>query len=224
MTPKGFKHKEDEIRFSVIYVLLMVLVFGCSTLGVSAPQRKESPAILSPFPYPCNGPYKDKNLSEEGILKVRRAHEKWLKDLKDPEGHKANFCGAKLSHGKFQEADLKSAVFQMAMLAGANFTGAMLNKAQLQGANLSGANFSQADLTEAKLDHAMLHLATFRKTNLHRASLRHAMLYKANLQGIDLTDVEGLTQSQINMACLDGDTKLHKDLNRPEPCSQKTRH
>jgi len=224
MTPKGFKHKEDEIRFSVIHVLLMVLVFGCSTLGVSAPQGKESSPTFSAFPYPCNGPYKDKNLSEEGILKVRRTHEKWLKDSKDPEGHQADFCGAQLSQGKFHEADLRSAIFQMAMLAAANFTGAMLNKAQLQGANLSGANFSQADLTEAKLDHAMLHLATFRKTDLHGASLRHAMLYKANLQGIDLTDVEGLTQSQINMACLDGNTTLPKGLSRPEPCSEKIRH
>jgi uncharacterized protein YjbI with pentapeptide repeats len=205
------------MMFRMAGVLFVVLVFSCSTLEESLP-------IHSAFPYPCSGPNKDKNLSKTDILKVRRAHEKWLKDSKNPAGHKANFCGAGLSQGKFQEAALKSADFQMAMLAGANFTGAMLNKAQLQGANLSGANFSQADLTEAKLDHAMLHLATFRKTNLHRASLRHAMLYKANLQGIDLTDVEGLTQSQINMACLDGDTKLHKDLNRPEPCSQKTRH
>jgi uncharacterized protein YjbI with pentapeptide repeats len=73
------------------------------------------------------------------------------------------------------------------------------------------------------LDHAMLHLATFRKTDLHGASFRHAMLYKANLQGIDLTDVEGLTQSQINMACMDENTKLPQGLSRPEPCSEKPR-
>ena len=221
MMPKGFKHKEDEIQFSVIYALLMVLILGCSTPVVSGPQRT---AVLSPFPYPCTGPSKDKNLSEEDILKVRRAHELWLKDAKDPEGQKADFCGDQLSHGKFQKADLRSAVFQMAMLAGANFTGAMLDKAQLQGANLSGANFSDAHLTGADLDYAMLHLATFRKTDLHGASFRHAMLYKANLQGIDLTDVEGLTQSQINMACMDGNTKLPQGLSRPEPCSEKTGH
>lgn len=203
--------------FRMAGVLFVVLVFGCSTL-------EEPPPMHSPFPYPCSGPNTDKNLSKADILKVRRAHETWLQDSKNPAGQQANFCRAGLSQGKFQEADLKSADFQMAMLAGADFTGAMLNKAQLQGANLSGANFSEAHLTGAYLDHAMLHLATFRKTDLHGASLRHAMLYKAKLQGTDLTDVEGLTQSQINMACLDGDTKLPKGLDRPEPCSQKSRH
>jgi uncharacterized protein YjbI with pentapeptide repeats len=203
--------------FRMAGVLFVVLVFGCSSLEEPLPMH-------SAFPYPCSGPHKDKNLSQEDILKVRRAHEKWLQDAKDPDGQQANFCGAGLSHGTFRRADLKSADFQMAMLAGANFTGATLNEAKLQGANLSGTNFTHADLSEAKLDHAMLHLATFRKAHLHGASFRHAMLYKATLQGTDLTDVEGLTQSQINMACLDGDTKLPQGLNRPEPCSQKIRH
>lgn len=202
--------------FRMAGVLFVVLVFGCSSL-------EEPLSIHSAFPYPCSGPHTDKNLSKEDILKVRRAHEKWVQDANDPDGQKANFCGAGLSQGKFQKADLKSADFQMAMLAGANFTGAALNKAKLQGANLSGTNFTQADLSEAKLDHAMLHLATFRKTDLHGASFRHAMLYKANLQGIDLTDVEGLTQSQINMACMDENTKLPQGLSRPEPCSEKPR-
>lgn len=197
----------------ILCVLVVILVFGCSPLNGNEP-----PPILSAFPYQCNGPFKDKIPSDEVVLKVRIAHEKWLKDPKDPDGQKANFCGAKLSSGKFQKADLKFAGFQMAMLEGANFSGAQLNDAQLQGANLSGANFSQADLTEAKLDHAMLHLATFRKTDLHHASLRHAMLYKATFHEVDLTDVEGLTQSQINMACLDENTTLPKNLNRPKPC------
>lgn len=208
--------------FRMSGVLFVVLIFGCTTFGVTAPQGKESLAIRSSFPYPCNGPYKDQKLSDEIILKVRQAHEKWLKGVAAPEGQKADLCGAKLSHGKFKEAELTSAVFQMAMLAGADFTGSLLNKAQLQGANLSGVIFRKAHLKGAELDHAMLHLAVFQKTDLHKASLRHAMLYKTIFHGVDLTDVEGLTQSQINMACLDDETKLPQGLNRPERCTEKT--
>jgi uncharacterized protein YjbI with pentapeptide repeats len=204
----------------ILGVLVVILVFGCSPLN-----GKEPPPILSAFPYQCNGPFKDKIPSDEVVSKVRIAHEKWLKDPKDPDGQKANFCGAKLSSGKFQKADLKFAGFQMAMLEGANFSGAQLNDAQLQGANLSGANFTHAHLTGTALDDAMLHLAIFKKTHFNKkASLRHAMLYRAQFREVDLREVEGLTQSQINMACLDLHTKLPQGLNRPEPCSETTQN
>jgi uncharacterized protein YjbI with pentapeptide repeats len=202
--------------FRIVGILFTTLSFGCSPLG-----GPEPPPVLSAFPYQCNGLYKDKNLAEKDVLKVRRAHEKWLKNSKAPEGQRADLCGVMLSHGKLQRAELKLAVFQMAMLADANFTEAILNEAQFQGANLSGANFSKTDLTGAALDHAMLHLAKFQESVLHKASLHHAMLYQTQLQGIDLTEVEGLSQSQIDMACLDSATKLPKGLKRPKPCENK---
>lgn len=208
-------------------ILFIVLVFGCSV--VPAPPVP----IIPTFPYPCDGPYKGRKLSEGDVEKVLQAHKKWLTDSKDPKGEQANFCGAKLSYGKFQLADLKYAVFQMAMLEGADFTEAYLNEAQLQGANLSGANFSHAHLAGTDLDDAMLHLASFQNTDLGEASLQHAMLYQADfhqakliktkLQGAGLRDVKNLTQSQINMACLNRNTILPKDLTMPEPCSEKTR-
>ena len=208
--------------FRISYILTVVLVFGCSTMVVSTPQRKESQSILSALAYECRGNYKSKKLSDEAILRVRKAHSKWVKDSKDPGGHKANLCDADLPQGNFQEADLRSAVFRTAMLAGANFTKAILNKAELQGANLTGANLSEARLNEAYLDQAMLHLAILQKADLQKASLRHAMLYKANLQGANLKDVKGLTQSQINQACLDEHTELPKGLTRPKQCQELT--
>jgi len=221
--------------FRMVGFLFVIVVFGCSALGVSAPQGKESLPTLSPFPYPCSGPFKDtgKKLSEEDYLKAVRkkilkeleAHKKWLTDSKDPEGHQANFCGAMLPQSLqdiFQGKKLNSARFQMAMLPGADFTGAKLIDAKLQGANLSGADFNKADLTKANLDDAMLHLADFENADdLREASLHRAMLYQAKFQGVDLTEVKELTQSQINMACLYGKTKLPTDLTRPEPCPKK---
>jgi len=105
--------------FQMVGIFFVILVLGCSALGVSAPQGKESPATLCPFPYPCRGPFKDQEFSREKVSKELEAHKKWLTDLKDPEGHQANFCGAKFPlHSDFQEAPLKSAIFQMAMLPG----------------------------------------------------------------------------------------------------------
>ncbi len=207
--------------FRTAGVLIIILVFGCSTLNGNEPLP-----ILSAFPYQCSGPNKDKKLSEDDVKKILLAHEKWLTDSKDPKGQQANFCGAKLPpRSNFQGADLKYAIFQMAMVAEANFTGAILNEAKLQGANLSGVNFTQAQLTGTNLDDAMLHLAIFKKTHFKKTtSLRHAMLYKAIFREVDLTEVEGLTQSQINMACLDLNTKLTQGLNRPEPCSETTQN
>lgn len=204
----------------IVGVWFVFLVFGCSPLN-----GHEPPPVLSAFPYQCNGLFKNEKLSDQVVSTIRIAHEKWLKDPKDPEGQKANFCGAKLSSGNFQKADLKFAVFQMAMLEGANFTEALLNDAKFQGANLSGANFTHAHLTGTELDDAMLHLAIFKKTHFHKkASLRHAMLYRAQFREVDLREVKGLTQSQINMACLDLHTKLPQGLNRPDPCSETGQH
>jgi uncharacterized protein YjbI with pentapeptide repeats len=199
----------------IVGVFFVTMVFGCSAIG-----GKEFLPKTSAFPYKCRGPYVDRKPSDEIVSKVRIVHETWLKDSKNPEGQKANLCGANLSYGKLQKADLKFAVFQMAMLAGANFTSAKLNKAQLQGANLSGANFSNAQLTGANLENTMLHFAIFRKTKFGKeTSLRNAMLFKAKFKEVDLTEVEGLTQSQINMACLDLYTKLPQGVSRPKPCS-----
>ena len=200
--------------FRVVSVLLVALVFGCSTIGGS-----EIVPILSVFPYPCIGLHVEKALSDEAVAKIRTAHEKWLINAKDPEGQKANLCKAKVLNGKFQKADLKLADFQMAMLVRSNFTSAQLSEAEFQGANLSGANFGDAQLAGAHFDDAMLHLAIFQKTTFgKKTSLRRAMLYKTQFKGVDLTEVEGLTQSQIHMACLDGQTKLPRGLKRPKPC------
>lgn len=125
-----------------------------------------------------------------------------------PDGNRANFCGV----------DLRAADFGMDMLAGANFRKTKLHKAQLERANLTRANFSEAQLHCATLDKAMLHLAILHKAILHDASLQDAMLYQTNLQGADLRNVKGLTQSQVNMAFLDKHTKLPPGLSRPKPC------
>ncbi|NOS79978.1 MAG: hypothetical protein E8D46_08120 [Nitrospira sp.] len=61
----------------------------------------------------------------------------------------------------------------------------------------------QADLRHAKLTGA----------NLERAQLEGALLRQANL-----ASVSGLTQPQLDTTCVDEQTTLPAELNRPHPC------
>jgi uncharacterized protein YjbI with pentapeptide repeats len=195
--------------FRISGILTILLVFGfCTEVFSKTSQEKYPHPIFIPFEHNCTG-NTDKKLSAEAILQIRKAHSKWLKDPTAPDGYRANFC----------QADLSDVDFHMAMLAGANFTKAKLHNAQLQRANLTRANLSEAQLQGANLDNAMLHLAIFHEAILYDVSLQNAMLYQAKLQGADLSNVKGLTQNQINMACLDKHTKLPRGLTRPKPCS-----
>jgi uncharacterized protein YjbI with pentapeptide repeats len=195
--------------FQISGVLTILLVFGfCSEVVSKTSQKKYPHPIFIPFEQNCTE-NKDKKLSDESILQIRKAHSTWLKNPKASDGDRANLC----------EADLRAVDFHMAMLAGANFSKAKLQNARLEQANLTRANFSEAQLQGANLDNAMLHLAILHKAILHDASLQDAMLFQANLQGADLSNVKGLTQYQINMACMDQHTKLPPGLSRPKPCS-----
>ena len=196
--------------FQISGVLTIFLLFGCwnGSFSKTSPEKAPDPIFIQ-FKHNCTGNYKGKKPSNKAILQIREAHSKWLEDPTAPDEYGANLC----------EADLIAADFRMAMLARANFTEAKLHNAQLQGANLMRANFSEAQLQGANLDNAMLHLAILQKAILQGASLEHAMLYQAKLQGADLRKVKGLTQYQINMACLDQHTKLPPGLSRPKPCS-----
>lgn len=195
--------------FRISGILTILLIFGfCTEVFSKTSQEKYPHPIFIPFEHNCTG-NTDKKLSHEAILQIRKAHAKWLEDPTAPDGRRAKFC----------EADLMGDDFRMTMLAGANFTKAKLHNAQLQRANLTRANFREAQLLGANLDNAMLHMAIFYEANLHDASLQNAMLYQADFQGADLTNVKGLTQHQVNMACLDKHTKLPRGLSRPKPCS-----
>jgi len=81
-------------------------------------------------------------------------------------------------------------------------------KAQLQGAHLLAAQLQEATLVGAQLQGA----------NLRYTDLRGANLERAQLQGATLAEVKNLTQDQVNMACVDEDTKLPEGLTKPPSC------
>ena len=197
------------LLFVISGVVVIVLVFGFYTDIFSRATLEEFPHPISiPLERPCSG-NKEKKFSVEVISKITHAHAKWIENPKGLDGSRANFC----------EADLSRADFVMAMLAGADFSKAKLEGAKLTRANLTRADFTEAQLHGAHFDAAMLHEAVFHDVEFGSASLQYAKLYQANLQGANLRKVQGLTQYQINMACLDQNTKLPAGLSHPEGCT-----
>ncbi len=194
--------------FLFLKILLILWVVGAyAEVFSEVPQETYPHPIFIPFEQTCT-PNNDKALSTAAIQQIPKKHEAWLENPRRSDGARAKFCGA----------DLKGADFTMAMLAGADFRKANLENAKMEYVNLTRADLSNALLTGAKLDNAMLHSAVLRKAILKYASLENAMLFKTNLQGTDLREVKGLTQFQINMACLDKDTKLPPGIVTPKPC------
>jgi uncharacterized protein YjbI with pentapeptide repeats len=136
---------------------------------------------------------------------------------------KTQLRGAKLWAAKFQRANFTEAQLQGADFTEAQLQQAVLKKAQLKEAVLWKTQCQGADFTEAQLQGAFLWQAQLQGAFLTRAQLQGANLVEANLegaqlQGADLTDVQDLTQPQINRACVDEQTILPKGLTKPVSC------
>ncbi|MEG2984967.1 MAG: pentapeptide repeat-containing protein, partial [Peptostreptococcaceae bacterium] len=78
-----------------------------------------------------------------------------------------------------------------------------------------GADLSKFNLKGANLRGALLIATNLRNVDLSKADLIGADLRDADLRGANLSDCIFITQSQINSAKGDSNTKLPKVLNRP---------
>jgi uncharacterized protein YjbI with pentapeptide repeats len=137
-------------------------------------------------------------------LSVRLSHEElsekgpdWQRLSGTAEAQLRTVKGANL-----KEQDLRGALANNSFLARAD-----LFRAKLQGADLFSANLKGAHLAFANLQRAGLFSA-----KLKGANLKGANLSGANLQRADLTDVKTITQSQLDEACGDEETKLPPGL------------
>lgn len=88
-------------------------------------------------------------------------------------------------------------------------------KKDRRGADLFGARLRGADLRGVTLRGACLIAADLRGADLRRADLIGADFRDADLRGADLTGSIFLTQSQVNAAKGDADTRLPPSLARP---------
>jgi len=103
-----------------------------------------------------------------------------------------SFFGATLSNSFFDRTDLS-----YARLDRADLRGSWLPKANLCNSSLSNSNMSGAKLLEANLNGADLS-----KANMSGANISGASFEDAFLNGTDLRGVYGLTQSQLDNACI----------------------
>ncbi|GAA1944127.1 pentapeptide repeat-containing protein [Streptomyces durmitorensis] len=94
-------------------------------------------------------------------------------------------------------------------------TGIRQKKKDRRGADLFGARLKGADLRGVTLRGAYLIAADLRGADLRQADLIGADLRDADLRGADLTGSIFLTQSQVNAAKGDAETKLPQSLTRP---------
>jgi Pentapeptide repeats (8 copies) len=103
--------------------------------------------------------------------------------------------------------DLHGAVLQRANLRLVNFGIANLQGVNLSGADLSGTNFFGAALQDAKLRGAKLGMADFLNSKT-APNFTSAHLDRADLRGVDLSQVIGLTRDQMKSAKIDATTIL----------------
>jgi uncharacterized protein YjbI with pentapeptide repeats len=127
------------------------------------------------------------------------------------EGYRTNFSGSSARSASFQSAELQRADFTKASLTGANFQKAELGRAKFTGAVLGDNRFAFANIARANFSQAEIG---------GPLDFTGAYLYLTRIEGTDLSSATGLDQSQINLACGDGSTKLPRGLSAPTtwPC------
>jgi len=121
-----------------------------------------------------------------------------------------NLTSANLTSADLAGADLSGAILTRADLTRADLGGTKLTRAHLVGADLTGADLTDTNLTSANLTSADLVSANLANADLSGAFLTVADLGGANLTGADLTDVQYLTQEQLDKACGTGVRGLDK--------------
>ena len=145
-----------------------------------------------------------------------------LADLSDAHLHFAELMGAKLSYACLQRANLTSANLKRARLEhsdlsyanllNANLTGAYVVQADLSyadlplvnlaNADLRAVNFANAYLGEVDFSNSDLTGVNFSYANLTEVNFSDAILKEVNFSDANLREVKGLTQGQLDVACI----------------------
>jgi uncharacterized protein YjbI with pentapeptide repeats len=128
----------------------------------------------------------------------------------------AVFSGLNFSHALFEGSNLIDASFANATLDGARFNDAHLEGALFSSATLHGARLNAAHLEGASLSGARLEGALLTSAHLERTFFGEAVMTEANLDGVDLSASDRLTQEQINATLGNHKTKLPSGLKHPE--------
>ncbi|MGI5519342.1 pentapeptide repeat-containing protein [Micromonospora sp. CA-259024] len=142
-----------------------------------------------------------------------------------------NLAGAALLQGRvdglhFEGSNLRGADFVQAKA----IKGVVLSECDLRAANLSGAHLPVSHLADSDLRGALIRWVDLRGSLLNGSDLRGAVLRGSNLKdatlcetdlrGVDLSEVKGLTNSQLEDAITDKCTILPDYLKKQKACPQ----
>jgi len=140
-------------------------------------------------------------------------------DLSDTDFSYARLSNASLIGVNFRDACLAASCLRRAFLTDADARDCSFFAADLKYAYFLDAKLDRADLSGADLRYAMIGdgrpdpegPASLKGTQMHKAKLKGA-----ELKGLDLRNVVGLTQEQINSAIIDDATQLPAGLSHPK--------
>src|ERR1043166_729990 len=90
-----------------------------------------------------------------------------------------------------------------------------LSYISLEGADLRGIDFSYCDLSLSDLTKTSLIMANLRGANLSGAILRDTQLFGADISYVDLSTADELSQTQVDLAVGNSQTKLPPKIVRP---------
>lgn len=119
-------------------------------------------------------------------------------DLRSADLRRADLSESNLRRARADNVNAEQSIWRNAYLTGATLSGAILAGSDLRKIHAYRVDLSGADLEGADL----------RRASLSHANLRGAKLSGTRLQGTYLRFVDGLTQTQLDTACGDENTRL----------------
>ena len=136
----------------------------------------------------------------------------------------ANFSGVVASRTDFSGGIFKNSNFFKAEITRADFSGAVLTNS-----NLSKGQFSRVNFTDASFDNVNLDFTSLARSDLRGVmfkgpvSMEGTFLFRARLEGVDLNNISGLENWQLELACGDDATVVPSGLSRPGawPCTEE---
>jgi len=108
--------------------------------------------------------------------------------------HGTDLTGSNLFKADFTMANLRNASLYSTNLSYSTLYHSLLGGCDLVGANLRGADLSDAELDEARLIYADLFRANITRASLKKANLEKAILGQTILNGLDLSEIQGLDE------------------------------
>jgi uncharacterized protein YjbI with pentapeptide repeats len=126
------------------------------------------------------------------------------------------------SRTNFRDASLRRANFYKSEMPRADFSGAALNDVNFDHSDLGRTKFSGADISGTRYEFAILARADLRGSRFDGPiDFTGAYFFLTRIEGVDLSNAQGLAQWQIDMACGDDGTQLPEGIDRPDswPCT-----